>query len=177
MTSGWVLPDSLIMTHRCVQPWIRLCRCRMLELPWNVSWAIQLRCALSTLRRSLETRHNLMLPLMCFYTCLSRRHAFPLYRSCLHCIHLTHAHLPFPQDHQTILRAWAVKDFAPNCPLYVQILKPENKFHVKFAGEWKCEIKYVGRDLSTPEVVSKGMSVSCLDVTPVIWSFDSGSRQ
>lgn len=41
-----------------------------------------------------------------------------------------------PQDHQTILRAWAVKDFAPNCPLYVQILKPENKFHVKFAGKW-----------------------------------------
>ncbi|MBN3290749.1 KCNT2 protein, partial [Polypterus senegalus] len=36
-------------------------------------------------------------------------------------------------DHQTILRAWALKDFAPNCPLYVQILKPENKFHVKFA--------------------------------------------
>ncbi|XP_052375967.1 potassium channel subfamily T member 1-like [Oncorhynchus keta] len=40
----------------------------------------------------------------------------------------------FAADHQTILRAWAVKDFAPNCPLYVQILKPENKFHVKFAG-------------------------------------------
>lgn len=40
-----------------------------------------------------------------------------------------------PQDHQTILRAWAAKDFAPNCPLYVQILKPENKFHVKFAGK------------------------------------------
>uniref|UniRef100_A0A803TC40 RCK N-terminal domain-containing protein n=1 Tax=Anolis carolinensis TaxID=28377 RepID=A0A803TC40_ANOCA len=38
-------------------------------------------------------------------------------------------------DHQTILRAWAVKDFAPNCPLYVQILKPENKFHIKFAGK------------------------------------------
>lgn len=30
-----------------------------------------------------------------------------------------------------------MKDFAPNCPLYVQILKPENKFHVKFAGELK----------------------------------------
>lgn len=43
-------------------------------------------------------------------------------------------HLSY-QDHQTILRAWAVKDFAPNCPLYVQILKPENKFHVKFAGK------------------------------------------
>lgn len=43
------------------------------------------------------------------------------------------------QDHQTILRAWAVKDFAPNCPLYVQILKPENKFHIKFAGQCvKC---------------------------------------
>ncbi|KAL2101607.1 hypothetical protein ACEWY4_003368 [Coilia grayii] len=41
----------------------------------------------------------------------------------------------FAADHQTILRAWAVKDFAPNCPLYVQILKPENKFHVKFAGQ------------------------------------------
>lgn len=40
------------------------------------------------------------------------------------------------QDHQTILRAWAAKDFAPNCPLYVQILKPENKFHVKFAGKY-----------------------------------------
>uniref|UniRef100_A0A8C6PME5 Potassium sodium-activated channel subfamily T member 1 n=1 Tax=Nothobranchius furzeri TaxID=105023 RepID=A0A8C6PME5_NOTFU len=40
-------------------------------------------------------------------------------------------------DHQTILRAWAAKDFAPNCPLYVQILKPENKFHVKFAGEFE----------------------------------------
>ncbi|ROL53079.1 Potassium channel subfamily T member 2 [Anabarilius grahami] len=39
----------------------------------------------------------------------------------------------FAADHQTILRAWAVKDFAPNCPLYVQILKPENKFHIKFA--------------------------------------------
>lgn len=40
----------------------------------------------------------------------------------------------FFQDYQTILRAWAVKDFAPSCPLFVQILKPENKFHVKFAG-------------------------------------------
>lgn len=43
------------------------------------------------------------------------------------------------QDHQTILRAWAVKDFAPKCPLYVQILKPENKFHIKFAGKFGLE--------------------------------------
>ncbi|XP_051269065.1 potassium channel subfamily T member 2-like isoform X3 [Dicentrarchus labrax] len=45
-------------------------------------------------------------------------------------------------DHQTILRAWAVKDFAPNCPLYVQILKPENKFHVKFADHVVCEEEF-----------------------------------
>uniref|UniRef100_UPI0035902716 potassium channel subfamily T member 1-like n=1 Tax=Myxine glutinosa TaxID=7769 RepID=UPI0035902716 len=47
-------------------------------------------------------------------------------------------------DHQTILRAWAVKDFAPNCPLYVQILTPENKFHVKFTDYVVCEeeVKY-----------------------------------
>ncbi|KAL0966786.1 hypothetical protein UPYG_G00300100 [Umbra pygmaea] len=45
-------------------------------------------------------------------------------------------------DHQTILRAWAVKDFAPNCPIYVQILKPENKFHVKFADHVVCEEEF-----------------------------------
>lgn len=52
----------------------------------------------------------------------------------LPCLHTIQHRPQFSQDHQTILRAWAVKDFAPNCPLYVQILKPENKFHVKFAG-------------------------------------------
>ena len=51
------------------------------------------------------------------------------------------------QDHQTILRAWAVKDFAPNCPLYVQILKPENKFHIKFAG--KFDLKWDPLNLSS----------------------------
>ncbi|XP_063074824.1 potassium channel subfamily T member 2-like [Engraulis encrasicolus] len=45
-------------------------------------------------------------------------------------------------DHQTILRAWAVKDFAPNCHLYVQILKPENTFHVKFADHVVCEEEF-----------------------------------
>ncbi|XP_075792842.1 potassium channel subfamily T member 2 isoform X5 [Pelodiscus sinensis] len=45
-------------------------------------------------------------------------------------------------DHQTILRAWAVKDFAPKCPLYVQILKPENKFHIKFADHVVCEEEF-----------------------------------
>uniref|UniRef100_A0A667X508 Potassium sodium-activated channel subfamily T member 2b n=1 Tax=Myripristis murdjan TaxID=586833 RepID=A0A667X508_9TELE len=41
-----------------------------------------------------------------------------------------------------IYLAWAVKDFAPNCPLYVQILKPENKFHVKFADHVVCEEEF-----------------------------------
>ena len=39
------------------------------------------------------------------------------------------------QDQHTILRSWAIKDFAPECPQYVQIFRPENKFHVKFAGK------------------------------------------
>ncbi len=33
------------------------------------------------------------------------------------------------------MRSWAVKDFTPHCPQYLQIFRPENKFHVKFAGE------------------------------------------
>ncbi|XP_052467004.1 potassium channel subfamily T member 2-like isoform X2 [Carassius gibelio] len=45
-------------------------------------------------------------------------------------------------DYQTILRAWAVKDFAPSCTLFVQILKPENKFHVKFADHIVCEEEF-----------------------------------
>ena len=38
------------------------------------------------------------------------------------------------QDQHTIMRSWAIKDFGPECPQYVQIFRPENKFHVKFAG-------------------------------------------
>ncbi|GFR99152.1 potassium channel subfamily T member 1 [Elysia marginata] len=36
-------------------------------------------------------------------------------------------------DQHTILRSWAVKDFAPNCAQYIQLLKASNKIHVKFA--------------------------------------------
>ena len=36
-------------------------------------------------------------------------------------------------DEKTILRAMAVKDFAPSCSLYVQILRPESMVHVQFA--------------------------------------------
>lgn len=42
-------------------------------------------------------------------------------------------------DKHTILRTWAIQDFAPATPLYVQILKPENKFHVSFAEHVVCE--------------------------------------
>ncbi|MGH0163455.1 UNVERIFIED_CONTAM: hypothetical protein FKN15_058491, partial [Acipenser sinensis] len=57
------------------------------------------------------------------------------------------------QDHQTILRAWAIKDFAPNRPLYVQILKPENKFHVKFAGTVAIDLHDTGcRSSSGPNL-------------------------
>uniref|UniRef100_A0A8C5DI09 Potassium channel subfamily T member 2-like n=1 Tax=Gouania willdenowi TaxID=441366 RepID=A0A8C5DI09_GOUWI len=41
-----------------------------------------------------------------------------------------------------LCESWAVKDFAPNCPLYVQILKPENKFHVKFVDHVVCEEEF-----------------------------------
>jgi len=38
-------------------------------------------------------------------------------------------------DQHTILRSWAVRDFAPNVPQYIQIFRPENKMHVAFAGK------------------------------------------
>ena len=46
------------------------------------------------------------------------------------------------QDEHTILRSWAVKDFAPNVPQYVQIFRPENKLHVKFAEHVVCEDEF-----------------------------------
>ncbi|XP_059167919.1 potassium channel subfamily T member 2-like [Physella acuta] len=36
-------------------------------------------------------------------------------------------------DQHTVLRSWAVKDFAPNCAQYIQLYKASNKIHVKFA--------------------------------------------
>ncbi|KAK7583793.1 hypothetical protein V9T40_004756 [Parthenolecanium corni] len=47
-------------------------------------------------------------------------------------------------DEHTILRSWAVKDFAPDVAQYVQIFRPENKLHVKFAEHVVCEdeLKY-----------------------------------
>lgn len=40
------------------------------------------------------------------------------------------------KDQHTILRSWAVRDFAPNVPQYIQIFRPENKIHVAFAGQY-----------------------------------------
>ncbi|KAG5344182.1 KCNT2 protein, partial [Acromyrmex heyeri] len=45
-------------------------------------------------------------------------------------------------DEHTILRSWAVKDFAPIVPQYVQIFRPENKLHVKFAEHVVCEDEF-----------------------------------
>ncbi|XP_046657838.1 potassium channel subfamily T member 2-like isoform X2 [Daphnia pulicaria] len=45
-------------------------------------------------------------------------------------------------DEHTILRSWAVKDFAPEVPQYVQIFRPENKLHVKFAQHVVCEDEF-----------------------------------
>ncbi|XP_071053549.1 potassium channel subfamily T member 2 isoform X5 [Onthophagus taurus] len=45
-------------------------------------------------------------------------------------------------DEHTILRSWAVKDFAPNVAQYVQIFRPENKLHVKFAEYVVCEDEF-----------------------------------
>lgn len=46
------------------------------------------------------------------------------------------------KDEHTILRSWAVKDFAPEVPQYVQIFRPENKLHVKFAQHVVCEDEF-----------------------------------
>ena len=46
------------------------------------------------------------------------------------------------QDEHTILRSWAVKEFAPNVLQFVQIFRPENKIHVKFAQHVVCEDEF-----------------------------------
>lgn len=37
-------------------------------------------------------------------------------------------------DQHTILRSWAIKEFAPNTSQYVQLFRPENRIHIKFVG-------------------------------------------
>ena len=46
---------------------------------------------------------------------------------------------PNATDQEIILRAIAIRRFAPRLKLYVHILKPENRFHVDFATKIMCE--------------------------------------
>lgn len=45
-------------------------------------------------------------------------------------------------DQHTILRSWAVKDFAPHCRQYIQLFKATNKLHVRFAEHVVCEDEF-----------------------------------
>lgn len=42
-------------------------------------------------------------------------------------------------DEHTILRSWAIRDFSPYVPQYVQIFRTENKIHVAFADHVVCD--------------------------------------
>lgn len=74
-----------------------------------------------------------------------------------------------------LFRSWAVKDFAPDVPQYVQIFRPENKLHVKFAEFVVCEdeFKYalLANNCTCPGAstlvtlllhTSRGQSVQCI---------------
>jgi potassium channel subfamily T protein 1 len=37
-------------------------------------------------------------------------------------------------DQHTILRSWAIKDYAPHVPQYVQLFRTDNKMHLSFVG-------------------------------------------
>ncbi|VDM60176.1 unnamed protein product [Angiostrongylus costaricensis] len=45
-------------------------------------------------------------------------------------------------DEYTILRSWAVKDFAPHVKQYVQIFRPETKMHIEHAEVLICEDEF-----------------------------------
>jgi potassium channel subfamily T member 1 len=46
-------------------------------------------------------------------------------------------------DQHSILRSWAIKDFAPQTPQFVQLFRPENTINVKFAGKYSNMIVYI----------------------------------
>lgn len=45
-------------------------------------------------------------------------------------------------DEHTVLRSWAVKDYAPRCKQYIQLFKAKNKMHVKFVEHVVCEDEF-----------------------------------
>ena len=47
-------------------------------------------------------------------------------------------------DEKTILRAMAVKDYSPETPLYVQVLRPESRLHLRFADQVQILVVSVG---------------------------------
>lgn len=46
------------------------------------------------------------------------------------------------KDERTILRSWAIKDFAPNVPQYVQVFRPQTKIHLQHAKIIICEDEF-----------------------------------
>lgn len=46
------------------------------------------------------------------------------------------------EDHNTIMRSWAVKDFCPDTNQFIQLFRTENKIHVKFAEHVVCEDEF-----------------------------------
>ncbi|XP_076465055.1 potassium channel subfamily T member 2-like [Babylonia areolata] len=45
-------------------------------------------------------------------------------------------------DQHTVLRSWAVKDYAPHCKQYIHLFKAKNKMHIKFAEHLVCEDEF-----------------------------------
>ena len=39
-------------------------------------------------------------------------------------------------DQHSILRSWAIKDYAPQTPQFVQLFRPDNMINIKFAGNY-----------------------------------------
>ncbi|EJD75354.1 CBR-SLO-2 protein [Loa loa] len=53
-----------------------------------------------------------------------------------------HVYQKTKTDEHTVLRSWAVKDFAPDVPQYVQIFRPETKMHLEYAEFVVCEDEF-----------------------------------
>uniref|UniRef100_A0A914E3X5 Calcium-activated potassium channel BK alpha subunit domain-containing protein n=1 Tax=Acrobeloides nanus TaxID=290746 RepID=A0A914E3X5_9BILA len=45
-------------------------------------------------------------------------------------------------DQQTILTSWAIKDYAPHVPQYIQVFRPETKLHLEYAEVVICEDEF-----------------------------------
>ncbi|CAB3401129.1 unnamed protein product [Caenorhabditis bovis] len=53
-----------------------------------------------------------------------------------------HVNRKVTTDEHTILRSWAIKDFAPNVKQYVQIFRAETKMHIEHAEVLICEDEF-----------------------------------